>query len=206
MAYLVLVRHGQSEWNATGLWTGWTDIHLSEKGRQEARNVGTALRDLRFDKAYTSTLIRTKETLHEIEQTLDINLPTIDNKALNERNYGDYTGKNKWEIEKKIGETKFNAIRRGFDVPVPNGETLKDVYERIVPYYDQEIKPQLAAGKNILIVAHGNSLRALVKYLDNISDTAIAELNIPTGGVYVYTIDKNGTVTHKEVRQAAKVA
>ncbi len=200
MAYLVLVRHGESEWNAEGIWTGWTDIALSDKGRQEAKDAGKQIKDIKFDIAYTSHLSRAKETLSIIEQVLGVSLPTIKNSALNERDYGIYTGKNKWEVEKEIGEENFKKLRRGWNYPVVNGETLKDVYSRVVPYYKQEILPKLKGGKNVLISAHGNSLRTLVKFLDNLSDSDVENLEIATGESLVYQINSEGKVISKEIR------
>lgn len=205
MANLFLVRHGESEWNAKGVWTGLTDIPLSEKGREEARIGGKALKNFKIDIAYTSPLVRAKQTLDEIKNILGLsNLPTIENKALNERNYGDFTGKNKWEIEKEVGKDKFHEIRRGWITPIKNGETLKDVYNRVIPYYQKEILPKLKEGKNVLITAHGNSLRALVKYLENISDEGVESLEIATGEIYVYYLDQNGNVVSKEVKNSIK--
>lgn len=202
MAYLVLVRHGESEWNAKGIWTGWTDIPLSEKGRREAKDAAGELGRIKFDIAFTSTLSRAKETLEIIKQALGIlELPTIHSPALNERDYGDYTGKNKWEVKKQLGPDDFQKLRRGWNWPVPNGETLKDVYERTVPYYQQEILPKLEAGKNVLISAHGNSLRALVKYLDGLSDDEVESLEIATGEAVIYQIDNAGKVTSKQLRK-----
>src|SRR3989344_1645460 len=164
MSKLILIRHGESEWNAKGLWTGLTDISLSEKGRKEAALAGKSLKDIKIDLAFISVLKRAKETLDEIKKTLNINsLPTIENKALNEKDYGDFTGKNKWEIKKEFGDEMFRQIRRGWAYQIPNGESLRDVYNRTVPYYQKEILPKLMEGKNVLIVAHGNSLRALIK-------------------------------------------
>jgi 2,3-bisphosphoglycerate-dependent phosphoglycerate mutase len=203
MAYLVLVRHGESEWNAQGLWTGWTDISLSEKGREEAKAAGELLKDINFDLAFTSALKRAKETLTEIQKvTGQMDLPTTEDQALNERDYGDLTGKNKWEVKEKVGEEEFLKLRRSWDYPPPNGESLKMVYERVLPYYEREILPKLKEDKNILIAAHGNSLRALIKYLDNISDEDIPNLELATGGIYVYQIDNEGKVTSKELRGA----
>ena len=194
MAKLILVRHGESEWNKTGLWTGWTDIGLSEKGKEEARLAGEKLKNLQIDIVYTSPLIRAKQTLNEIKNVLGLeNLETVENQALTERNYGIYTGKNKWEIQKEVGDEQFQKIRRGWDVPIPDGETLKDVYNRAVPYYESEILPKLKDGKNVLIVAHGNSLRALVKYLEKISDADVEKLEIPTGAALVYEVSPNGS-------------
>src|SRR5260221_1814080 len=200
MEYLVLVRHGQSEWNAKGLWTGWTDVNLSETGREEARQAGSLIQNIAIAIAFTSALKRASQTLDEIKKVLGKDIPTISDKALNERNYGDLTGKNKWEIQKEFGEEQFLKWRRGWDEPIKNGETLKDVYARVVQYYQEIILPHLEKGENVLIAAHGNSLRALVKYLENISDTDITHLEIATGEVYVYEIDDKGKIIHKEIR------
>jgi 2,3-bisphosphoglycerate-dependent phosphoglycerate mutase len=200
MATLVLVRHGKSEWNEKGLWTGWRDIPLSQTGIEEAQKTGEELKDIHFDLAYTSALIRAQQTLDEILKVLNQHPPTTSHQSLNERNYGDYTEKNKWDIEKELGEEEFQRIRRSWDYPPPNGESLKMVYERVLPYYKQEIEPKIIEGKNILVSAHGNSLRALVKYLENIPDDKIAELEIGTGEAYIYQINENGKILSKEIR------
>lgn len=200
MANLILVRHGESEWNEKGLWTGLKDIGLSKKGRQEARLAGEKLKGFSIDFAYISVLIRAKQTLDEIKSVLGIDVPTNENAALNERDYGIYTGKNKWEIQKEVGVEKFKQIRRGWDVPIENGESLKDVYERTVPYYQTEILPKLKEGKNVLISAHGNSLRALVKYLENISDKDVENLEIATGEIYIYSFNNQGAIISKKIR------
>ena len=203
MAKLILVRHGKSEWNKTGQWTGWTDIDLSEEGRVEARETGEAIKDIDIHVAHVSELARAKQTLEEIEKSLKKELNATSSKALNERHYGIYTGKNKWQIKEDIGEQKFNELRRGWDVKIPEGESLKDVYERVVPYFEEHIKPDLAAGKNVLVVAHGNSLRALVKHLESISDAAVCDLELGTGEAHCYTF-KDGEITGKEVRAQHK--
>lgn len=200
MATLVLIRHGKSEWNELGLWTGWKDIPLAPKGIEEAQRTGRQLKDIHFDYAYTSALMRAQQTLDEILKVIDQTPPIIKNEALNERNYGDYTAKNKWDIQKEVGEEEFQKIRRSWDYPPPNGESLKMVYDRVYPYFMTEILPKLKGGKNIIIAAHGNSLRALVKHLENISDEDIADLEIGTGEAYVYQIDEQGKVTSKEIR------
>lgn len=200
MAYLILVRHGESEWNAKGLWTGLTDISLSEKGKEEARIAAQEIQDIPLDMVFTSDLKRAQETTDIITHQLATNSPLIKNKALNERDYGELTGKNKWDLKKEFGDEKFTLLRRSFDYPIPGGETLKDVYNRVIPYYKAIIEPKLKAGKNVLIAAHGNSIRALIKYLDHISDENIAHLEVATGEVYVYIIDSDGTVSHKEIR------
>ena len=201
MAKLILVRHGESIWNEKGLWTGWTDIELSKKGHEEARSAGEKIKGTNIDIAYVSSLVRAKQTLDEIKNELSLgNILTIENSALNERNYGIYTGKNKWEIQKQVGEEQFLKVRRGWDVPIENGESLKDVYGRVVPYYESEILPKLKNGKNILVSAHGNSLRALVKYLGNMSDEGVEKLEIPTGEVYEYEISENGEILSKQIK------
>lgn len=202
MAYLVLVRHGKSEWNEKGLWTGWRDIPLAQKGVEEAQSTGEQLKDIHFDYAYTSALMRAQQTLAEMLRVLTQTPPITNNQALNERNYGDYTEKNKWDIQKEVGEEEFQKIRRSWDYPPPNGESLKMVYDRVIPYFESEILPHLKDDKNVIIAAHGNSLRALVKYLENLSEDEIASLEIGTGEAYVYTLDENGKVTNKEIRGA----
>lgn len=199
MANLILVRHGESEWNQRGIWTGLTDIGLSPKGIEESRNAGENLMGFPIDLAYTSPLKRAKQTLGEIKTILNLDIPTFESAALNERDYGIYTGKNKWEIQKEVGNEKFKQLRRGWDSPIPEGETLKDVYNRVVPYYKTEILPKLKKGKNVLIVAHGNSLRALVKYLESISDKDVENLEIATGEIYTYKIDNNRNIVSKAI-------
>ena len=201
MAYLVLVRHGQSEWNAKGLWTGKTDIDLTEKGREEAKQAAEEIKDIPIDLAYTSGLKRAKETWAIMQHVLHREtVPTVASDTLDERDYGNFDGMHKNDVEKEYGEELFEKWHRGWDYPLPHGETLKQVFDRAVPYYLDTILPELKSGKNVIVAAHGNSLRALVKYLDNLSDTDITQLNIPTGGVYIYTIDNAGSITHKEVR------
>ncbi|MCL5438623.1 MAG: 2,3-diphosphoglycerate-dependent phosphoglycerate mutase [Patescibacteria group bacterium] len=201
MANLILVRHGESEWNAKGLWTGLTDIPLSENGRLQAEGSAELLKDLQINLSYTSLLSRSKETLEIILQSLGLtNIQIIENKALNERDYGIYTGKNKWDIKKEVGDERFLTIRRSWDFVIPQGESLKDVYNRVVPYYQTEILPKLKSGKNVIIVAHGNSIRALVKYLENISNENIQNIEIGLGEIYIYKIDENGNTAGKEIR------
>jgi len=200
MAYLALVRHGQSKWNAEGLWTGWTDIDLNEKGVEEAQTAAEAIKDIPFSIAHTSDLIRAKHTLDEILKILKLNIPVIIDKALREKNYGDYAGKNKWQVKEQVGEEEFQKIRRSWDYVLPNGESLLNVYERVVPYFENTILKDLKLGKNVLVSTHGNTLRALVKYLENIADDEISSLEVGTGEVYLYAIDENGKVQSKEIR------
>lgn len=201
MAYLVLVRHGRSTWNDKGIWTGITDIPLVDEGRDEAHHTATELADIHFDIGITSKLIRAKETLEIILKDLNQqNIPIEEDAALNERDYGDYTGKNKWQIKELLGEEEFNKLRRAWDYPIPNGESLKMVYKKVAPYYTDHILPYLKQGKNVLVSASNNSLRALVKLLDNIPDDSIAEVEITTGEADVYQIDKDGKMISKEIR------
>lgn len=200
MAYLVLVRHGESTYNAKGVWTGLTDVDLTEKGREEARAAAELIKNINFQIAFISPLKRANETLEEMEKVWGASLPRTKSEAITERDYGDYTGKNKWQVKEQIGEENFLKLRRSWDYPVPNGESLKEVYERIVPYYQGHILPRLKEGKNVLVFAHGNSLRALVKFLDNIPDEDVVNLEIPTGQVLVYLVDQNGQIVSKEIK------
>lgn len=197
---LAIVRHGESLWNAKDLWTGWKDIGLSEKGRNEARVAAGKLKDISFDRAYSSTLSRAKETLSIILAELGQSPIATEHAALNERNYGVYTGKNKFDIKKQIGDEAFLHIRRGWDYPIPEGESLKQIYERVVPYYENEIAPLITSGKHVLVAAHGNSLRALMKYLEHISDEDIAHVELATGEIVIYTFDSFGKVQSREKR------
>lgn len=201
MAYLVLIRHGQSEWNALGLWTGQEDVPLTDMGKQEARRAVEHLKDIPLHKAHTSRLARAKQTLQEIKEAMGHSeLVTVEHEALNERHYGDYTAKNKWEIAEQLGKEEFTKLRRNWNHPVPNGETLKDVHARVLPYYEQHILSDLKAGKNVIVAAHGNSLRALMKHLEKYAEDKVHELEIGTGEVLVYEISEDGTVVGKEVR------
>lgn len=214
---LVLIRHGESEWNKLNLFTGWTDVDLSAVGHEEARQAGILLKKLQFDfdVCYTSYLKRAIHTLHHVLEEMELEwLPVIKTWCLNERHYGALQGLDKTETAKRYGEEQVRIWRRSYHVEppllskkdkrnahyqkayrdvnkemLPNGESLKATVERVVPYFDKEIKPLMMSGKNILIVAHGNSLRALMKYLEVISDDDIVKVNIPTGIPYVYEFD-----------------
>ena len=201
MGLLVICRHGESEWNLLGKWTGWTDVGLTEKGWADSVRMGSLIKNIRFDEAYTSALKRTRQTLDALLEGCGIvSLKTTRATELNERNYGDLTGKNKWQVKDEIGKEAFNGIRRGWDYPVPGGETLKDVYARVVPYFEREILPKLQAGENILLVAHGNSIRALIKHLDQISESEMANVEMPFGQSLVYTFEAgNNLPTKKEI-------
>lgn len=200
MSKLILVRHGESEWNAKGLWTGLTDISLNKKGEEEAKNAALKLKGIKIDILYTSVLKRTKQTGDIIKKELGLeNIQEYQNVALNERDYGIFTGQNKWQIKKQVGEEEFLKIRRSWDYPIQKGESLKDVYKRVVPYYQNEILPKLKMGLNMIICAHGNSLRALIKYLENIKDEKISDLELKTGEVYVYSINEDGKIIAKNI-------
>ncbi len=195
MAKLVLLRHGESQWNLENRFTGWVDVPLSPKGEREAKDAGKKLAGITFDRAYTSVLKRAIDTLSIVlEVTGQTGLPVEKDKALNERMYGELQGLDKAETAKKFGDQQVKLWRRSFDVRPPGGESLKDTAERVLPYYEQQIRPQILAGKNILVAAHGNSLRALVMELDRLSKEAVLELNIPTGAPLLYEFDKNGKV------------
>jgi 2,3-bisphosphoglycerate-dependent phosphoglycerate mutase len=197
MARLILLRHGESQWNLENRFTGWVDVPLSPRGIQEAKDAGEKLRSFTFDRAFTSVLARANETLRLV---LDIigqtAIPIEKDKALNERMYGELQGLNKAETVKKYGEAQVKIWRRSYDVPPPGGESLKDTAERVLPYYEQTIKPYLLKGDTILVAAHGNSLRALIMELEQLSREQVLELNIPTGAPLLYELDKTGKVVN----------
>ena len=199
---LVLLRHGESEWNLKNLFTGWTDVDLSPKGVEEAKEAGRRLKahGLTFDVAYTSVLIRAQKTLAlalvELGQT---NLPEFRDQALNERHYGDLCGLNKDDARKKWGEEQVHLWRRSYDVQPPGGESLKDTVARALPYYCQSILPDVLNGKRVLVAAHGNSLRALVMVLDRLTPKTIPGMEIATGVPLVYRLKADSTVASKEI-------
>ena len=198
---LILVRHGQSEWNEKNLFTGWENPGLTEKGANEAKNAGMLINNLniKFDHLFTSVLDRAKLTgtiiLENINQK-DIDI--IENKALNERFYGDLQGLNKDECRQKWGAEQVQIWRRSYDVGPPGGESLKETGERVLPYYLSEIYPLILDGKNVLVAAHGNSLRSLIKHLDKLSADEIVKLEIPTGAPIQYIFNDQGEVLTKK--------
>lgn len=222
---LVLIRHGESEWNKLNLFTGWTDVELSEKGVEEAKNGGKLLKEegFHFDVAYTSYLKRAIHTLnHVLEEMGEEYIPVYKTWRLNERHYGALQGLNKSETAEKYGEEQVKIWRRSYDIQppaleegdernpanqaqyagvgvqdLPLTECLKDTVARVLPYWECEIKPTIVSGKRVIIAAHGNSLRALVKYLEGISDNDIVALNIPTGVPLVYEFDEHFHVLSK---------
>ncbi len=199
---LVLVRHGQSEWNLKNLFTGWKNPDLTEQGLAEAIAGGAALNDygIKFDIAFTSVLVRAERTCQIILESIgQPDLETIHDQALNERDYGDLAGLNKDDARKKWGEEQVHIWRRSYDVPPPGGESLKDTGARVWPYYMMEILPRALAGQNVLVAAHGNSLRSLVMVLDGLSREEITGLNLATGVPMVYRLKADSTVASKEV-------
>jgi 2,3-bisphosphoglycerate-dependent phosphoglycerate mutase len=199
---LILARHHESEWNKLGKWTGKRDRHLDDYGFKKSEDMGLLIKDLKIDQAFASMLVRSIETLSCMLNICErYEVPTEHSAALNERDYGDYTGKEKWEMEKLLGEEEFNKLRRGWDYPIPNGESLKTVYARTVPYFLEHILPRVREGKNVLVVAHGNSLRTIIKYIESISDEGIADIEMPFGSILIYGLDPEGHMMDKEIRQ-----
>ncbi len=199
---LILVRHGQSEWNKKNLFTGWKNPGLTKKGEEEAKNAGKALKKLNLipDLCFTSALVRAQKTLDIMLEEMNIkNMTIIRNEALNERNYGDLAGLNKDDARKKWGEEQVHIWRRSYDTPPPNGESLKDTAERVLPYFEKEILPKVLAGKTVLVAAHGNSLRALVMKLENLSAKEIVKREIATGEPIIYQLDENGKVNSVKI-------
>jgi 2,3-bisphosphoglycerate-dependent phosphoglycerate mutase len=195
MAYLVIFRHGQSIWNLENKFTGWVDVDLSQKGVEEAKNAGLKLHGYAFDYAYASDLKRAQRTLSlALEAAGHLPIAPIYNQALNERMYGDLQGLDKTETAQKYGEEQVKIWRRSFDIQPPNGESLKDTADRVIPYFEKEIVPKLKAGKNIVIAAHGNSLRALIMYLEKLTPEQILEFEIGTAQPRVYELNNVVTV------------
>ena len=199
MPILALVRHGQSLWNHENRFTGFVDVPLTEKGRDEARQAARTLVGLTFDVAYTSALTRAQETLAIILETLGQRVPVIRDAALNERHYGDLQGLNKEDAAKRWGDDQVKKWRRSYDVPPPNGESLEMTARRVLPFYDRAISGDLRLGKNVLVVAHGNSNRSLVMKLDKLTGEQVVGLELATGVPLVYELSMEGEVLQKRV-------
>ena len=200
MAFLVLIRHGQSQWNLENRFTGWIDIPLTDKGREEARKGAEKIKEIRFVKAFTSALVRAQETLDIVLDVLgQKGIPVEKDKALNERHYGELQGLNKDEMKRKFGEEQVKLWRRSYDVAPPKGESLKDTAARTLPYFKEKILPEVTAGKNILVSAHGNSLRSIVMALDQLTEEEVVVLEIATGAPIVYEIAPSGKILKKTV-------
>ncbi len=201
MSILVLVRHGESQWNLENRFTGWVDVPLTEKGIAEAKNAGERLKkeNIHFDAAFTSSLKRAQDTLKLILECLgQSSIPVEKDQALNERHYGDLQGLNKAETAKKFGEDQVKIWRRSYDVAPPNGESLKDTAARTLPYFESKILPELKKGKNILVAAHGNSLRSIVMNLDKLTREQVLELNLGTGVPIIYQLDADLNILSKK--------
>lgn len=199
MPQLVIIRHGQSQWNLENRFTGWVDVPLSAKGEQEARSAGDKLKGFVFDVAYTSALQRAQNTLQlAMEAAGHPKIEVVKNAALNERMYGDLQGMDKAETAAKYGDEQVLIWRRSFDIAPPGGESLKDTAARVIPYYEAEIAPLLQAGKNVIIAAHGNSLRALVMHLEKMSPDEILKFEIPTAQPRLYSFDEQMALIDKK--------
>ncbi len=196
---LVLVRHGQSEWNLKNLFTGWRDVELTEQGVAEARAAGRKLKEkgFTFDAAYTSDLKRAQNTLKLILEEMKLNIPVTKNLALNERDYGDLSGLNKDDARAKWGEEQVHIWRRSYDIAPPGGESLKDTLARTLPYYCTEILPRVLRGERILVAAHGNSLRALIMVLEKHTQESIIKRELATGAPLIYRLNADSTVAEK---------
>lgn len=198
----IVVRHHESDWNHKGLWTGMRDRHLTEYGFKKSEDMGLLIKEFKIDHAYASMQVRSIETLSSMLEAMgQFHVPTEHSSAINERDYGDYTGKDKWEMEKVLGEDGWNAVRREWECPVPNGETLKMVYNRTVPFFIDTILPHLLNGENVLMVSHGNAIRSMMKYIENIPDDKVKDIDMLFGSVVIYTLDSSGHAISKEVRK-----
>lgn len=207
MAKLVLVRHGISEYNAKGIWTGWDDPDLTDEGVKQAAQAGQELKDIKFDFAYSADLIRATHTLDEILRVIgQQDIPIIIAPEIKERHYGIFTRKNKWQVKEEVGEEEFQKIRRSWDYPLKGGESLKDVNIRFWNFFTAEVLPKLKDGKNILMSSSGNAFRALIKSLENLTEKDIAGIEFGIGEAYVYDIDNSGKVIHKEIRNKNPLA
>lgn len=199
MPKLILVRHGQSLWNAQNRFTGWVDVPLTEQGKKEASNAAAKIASLNADVAYTSALVRAQHTLEIMLDWLRWDIPVIKDKALNERDYGDLVGLNKAETALKFGDEQVHIWRRSFDTPPPNGEALKNTAERTLPFFERCIMGDIRSGSDVLVVAHGNSNRSIIMDLDGLSGEEIMKVEIPTGVPIVYEFDETGNVLGKSI-------
>ncbi|MCH7903259.1 MAG: 2,3-bisphosphoglycerate-dependent phosphoglycerate mutase [Armatimonadetes bacterium] len=199
MAKLILIRHGQSLWNFENRFTGWVDVPLTEKGEQEAREAGEKIKGVSIDIAYTSALLRAQDTLTIVMQVAGLDVPVIRDQALNERDYGDLCGLNKAETAEKFGAEQVHIWRRSYDVNPPGGESLKDTRARTLPFFERAIMGDINHGKDVLVVAHGNSNRAIIMALENLTPEQILKTEVGTGVPYVYDLEQDGRVKSKTV-------
>ena len=201
MAKLVLVRHGQSLWNLENRFTGWVDVPLTDRGREEARRASAHVRDIPFAVAYTSMLSRAQETLEIILSEIGQRPPVIRDQALNERHYGDLQGLNKAETARRYGEAQVKLWRRSYDIAPPNGESLARTAQRTLPFFERAIGGDLGQDKNVLVVAHGNSNRSIAMELEKLGPEQVVALELETGVPIVYEIGADGQVASKEIRK-----
>lgn len=200
MGTLILIRHGQSQWNLENRFTGWIDVPLTDAGREEARRGAELIRRYAIDRAFTSALSRAQETLQIVLDAVgQPDVPVERDQALNERHYGALQGLNKAETAKQYGDEQVHLWRRSYDVAPPQGESLKDTAARAIPYFTAKILPLVKAGKTVLVVAHGNSLRAIVMDLDTLTKEQVLGLNLETGAPIIYEIDRDGAILNKTV-------
>ncbi len=198
---LIITRHHESDWNKLNIWTGIRDRHLTEYGFEKSQSMGLALSGIKIDHAFASMQVRSIETLSCILEALELyKVPTEHSSALGERDYGDYTGKDKWQMKEILGEEEWEKVRREWDYPIPNGETLKMVYERVVPYFKESILSHLLRGENVIVVSHGNAIRALTKYIENIPDNKVKDIEMLFSNILIYSVDSEGHMIDKEVR------
>ncbi len=202
----IVVRHHESDWNHKGLWTGIRDRHLTEYGFKKSEEMGLLIKEFKIDYAFASMQVRSIETLSSmLEAKGQFHVPVEHSAALNERDYGDYTGKNKWEMEKILGEDGWNAVRREWNYPVPNGETLEMVYKRTVPFFCNTILPHLRQGSNVLMVSHGNAIRALMKYIEKVPDDQVKNIEMLFGAVVIYDLDDEGHMISKDIKKTDSI-
>jgi 2,3-bisphosphoglycerate-dependent phosphoglycerate mutase len=199
MPKLVLVRHGQSLWNLQNRFTGWVDVPLTALGEEEARRAGERLRDMTFDVAYTSALSRAQETLRLLMETSGLRVPVIRDAALNERDYGDLAGLDKAATAERYGAEQVHIWRRSFDVAPPGGESLEDTAARTLPFFERAVLEDVRAGRDVLVVAHGNSNRSIVMRLEGLDEQAVTSLELATGVPLVYDLDSTGAILSKDV-------
>ena len=203
---LLIARHHESQWNKLGIWTGSRDVHLTEYGKEMSYEMGLQVKDIHIEQAICSEQHRTKETLDEMLRAMEQqDVPILRSAAINERDYGEYTGKNKHEMEIELGRDMFDRMHREFDYPIPHGETLRMVYERAIPFYLETIVPMLREGKNVLVVSHGNTIRALMKYIEGISDDDIKRVEMLFSTVVLYCVDDEGKLVSRSERFVGEV-
>ena len=198
---LLIARHHESEWNKLGEWTGSRDVHLTPYGKAMSFEMGLQIKDFRIDQTICSMQCRAKETLDQMLKAMgQTEVPLLRSSAINERDYGDFTGKNKLAMKKLMGEEEYNRMHREYAYPIPHGESLEMVFERAVPYYLDTIVPLLIEGKNVLVVSHGNTIRALMKYIESISDDQIKDVEMLFGSIVIYHVDNEGKLLDKDER------